>query len=51
MQIKSVSLCVIRVNIHFIGITFVDGLIHKCFTVAVSLLFGQYEQHFQHIIA
>ena len=25
--------------------------VHKCFTVAVSLLFGQYEQHFQHIIA
>ena len=51
VQIKFVSLFVIFVYIYFVDIAFVDGLIHECFAVTVSLFFGQDEQHFQHVVA
>lgn len=51
MQIESVGLLVILIHIHFIYLAYVYGIIHELLPVAMSLFFGEHEQHLQHIVA
>ena len=51
MLVKSASLSVLLVYIHFVDVFLVDGVLHEPFSVSLTLLVGTDKQHLDEFIA